>query len=147
MTISGMIFGTFVFKGNVPATLDNLVSTISDSFAALALFSLGLAMVGKLGTFKHGSALIVPFVFAIVKSIFMPIVAYSTTMTMDPGRNSTETSSFAEFAFLYGTFPTGPMVYVFAMKYEMVPDRIASAMVVSTIVSAPIILGSGKFIN
>ena len=145
MTISGMILGTFVFKGNVPATVDNFVSTITNSYAALALFSLGLAMVGKLGAFKHSSTLIVPFMFAIVKSVLVPLVAYSITMSMGPGGNSTETSNFADFAFLYGTFPTGPMVYVFAMKYEMVPEMTASVMVVSTVVSAPVILGSGKF--
>ena len=143
MTIAGMCFGKFVFKENVPDVIDQLIKTLGDSFSSLALFSLGLAMVGTLENFKHGSKLIIPVILVTIKTILMPIVAYGTTLLLDAGSNANETNDLAGFAFLYGTFPTAPTVYIFAVQYDIAPDMVASAMVVCTIVSAPIIYGSG----
>ena len=83
MTIAGLIFGTFVFKGNVHEVINQLKGTLGDSFSALALFSLCLAMEGTLENFKHGSKLIIPVMLVTVKSIFLPIVAYCTTLLLD----------------------------------------------------------------
>ena len=143
-TIAGLIFGTFVFGGDVPAAVDDFVGTLGDSFAALALFTLGLAMVGKMERFKEGSNLILPLMLVIVKTVLMPIVAFGTTTLLNPGSNANETAEWADFAFIYGTFPTAPTAYVFAAKYEIAPDMIASSVIVCTIVSAPITFVSGN---
>lgn len=143
-TIAGLIFGTFVFGGEVPDVINDFVETIGNSFAALALFSLGLAMVGKMERFKEGSNLILPLMLVLIKTVLMPIVAFGTTTLMNPGANETETAEWADFAFIYGTFPTAPTVYVFAAKYDLSPDMIASSMVVCTIISAPLTFVSGK---
>ena len=142
-TISGLIFGTFVFGGEMPAALDDFVTTLGNSFASLALFSLGLAMVGKMERFKESSNLILPLMLVLVKTVLMPIVAFGTTTLLNPGNTANETAEWADFAFIYGTFPTAPTVYVFAAKYEIAPDMIASAMVVCTIISAPLTFVSG----
>ena len=142
-TIAGLIFGTFVFGGEVPDAINDFVETIGNSFAALALFSLGLAMVGKMERFKEGSNLILPLMLVLIKTVLMPIVAFGTTTLMNPGANETETAEWADFAFIYGTFPTAPTVYVFAAKYDLSPDMIASSMVVCTIISAPLTFVSG----
>ena len=146
-TIAGLIFGTFVFGGEVPDVINDFVETIGNSFAALALFSLGLAMVGKMERFKEGSNLILPLMLVLIKTVLMPIVAFGTTTLMNPGANETETAEWADFAFIYGTFPTAPTVYVFAAKYDLSPDMIASSMVVCTIISAPLTFVSGKCVS
>ena len=143
-TIAGLIFGTFVFGGDVPDVINDFVETIGNSFAALALFSLGLAMVGKMERFKEGSNLILPMMLVLIKTVLMPIVAFGTTTLMNPGNNKNETAEWADFAFIYGTFPTAPTVYVFAAKYDLSPDMIASSMVVCTIISAPLTFVSGR---
>lgn len=143
MTIAGLIFGTFVFKGNVPEVIDKFVGTLGNSFSALALFSLGLAMVGTLENFKNRSKLIIPAMLVTIKIIILPVVAYGTTILLDAGGNPHETHELAGFAFLFGTLPTAPTPYLFAKRYDIAPDMVAGAMVVCTIVSAPIIYGSG----
>ena len=142
-TVAGLIFGTFVFGGEVPDAINDFVETIGNSFAALALFSLGLAMVGKMERFKEGSNLILPLMLVLVKTVLMPIVGFGTTTLMNPGNTANETAEWADFAFIYGTFPTAPTVYVFAAKYDLAPDMIASSMVVCTIISAPLTFVSG----
>ena len=74
----------------------------------------------------------------------MPIVGFVTTTLLCPVNNDTETAEWADFAFIYGTLPTAPTVYVFAAKYEIAPDMIASAMVICTIISAPLTFVSGN---
>ena len=147
-TIAGLICGTFIFDfvDNVvivPEVVDNFVGTLGNSFTSLALFTLGLAMVGKMERFKEGSNLILPFMLVTMKTIIMPIIAFGTTTLLNPGNSKNETSEWADFAFIYGTFPTAPTVYVFAAKYDIAPDLMASSMVVCTVVSAPLTLVSG----
>ena len=50
----------------------------------------------------------------------------------------------ADFAFLYGTFPTAPTVYVLATRYGVAASIIASTMVACTFLSAPIVFVSGN---
>ena len=49
----------------------------------------------------------------------------------------------SNFAFLYGTFPTAPSVFVYASKYNVLAENIAGSMVVCTFLSAPIMFISG----
>ena len=55
MTFAGILFGTFVFKGDVPPAINNFLTTLGRAFSATALFSLGLGMVGKMKTLTSGS--------------------------------------------------------------------------------------------
>ena len=68
-TFAGLIFGTFVFVGNVPAAVDDFVSTLGNSFRSLALFSLGSSMVGKMERFKDISNLYLPLMLVLVKTV------------------------------------------------------------------------------
>ena len=144
MTIAGLFFGTVVFKGQVPVAIDKLVVSVGNSFGALALFTLGLAMVGTMESFKDGTKLIIPVMLITIKTIILPVIAYGITLVLCAGENEAEKRELAGFAFLVGTLPTAPTAYVFASKYDIFPDMIAGSMVVCTIVSAPIIYGSGK---
>ena len=127
----------------MPALVDDLVSTLGNSFRSLALFSLGSAMVGKIERLKEISNLFLPLMLVLAKTVLMPIVGCVTTTLLCPGNDATETAEWANFALIYGTLPTSPTVYVFASKYENAPDMIASAMVICTIISAPLTFLSG----
>ena len=142
MTFAGLFFGSVVFKGQPPVAIDKLVGAVGKTFGALALFTLGMAMVGTLDSFKEGKKLIVPIMLVAIKTIILPVVSYGITLTLCDGE--AQKSELAGFAFLVGTLPTAPTAYVFAKKYDICPDMIAGAMVVCTIVSAPIIYGSGR---
>lgn len=141
-TFAGLFFGSVVFKGKPPIAIDKLVGTVGKTFGALALFTLGMAMVGTLDSFKEGKKLIVPMMLVAIKTIILPVVSYGITLTLCDGMD--QTNELAGFAFLVGTLPTAPTAYVFAKKYDIRPDMVAGAMVVCTIVSAPIIYVSGS---
>ena len=147
MTFAGIIFGTFIFKGDVPPAINNFLTTLGRAFSATALFSLGLGMVGKMKTLANGSKVIGPFLLIIAKTIVMPLVARKITRVLNAGDSVLEieeANQLSDFAFLYGTFPTAPTVYVIALRYNLCADIMASAMVVCTFVSAPIMFISGK---
>ena len=147
MTFAGIIFGTFVFEGEVPPAIKNFLTTLGRAFSACALFSLGLGMVGKMKTLTNGSKVIGPFLLIIIKTILMPLIARSVTNALNGGGTPAEVeeaNQLSDFAFLYGTFPTAPTVYVIAVRYNLCADVMASAMVVCTFVSAPIMFVSGN---
>ena len=147
MTFAGIIFGTFVFKGEVPPAINNFLTTLGRAFSACALFSLGLGMVGKMKTLTNGSKVIGPFLLILIKIIVMPLIARSITKSLNGGESEAEVeeaNQLSDFAFLLGTFPTAPTVYVIAVRYNLCADVMASAMVVCTFVSAPIMFVSGK---
>ena len=77
----------------------------------------------------------------------MPLIARSVTSALNGGESAEEmeqANQLSDFAFLYGTFPTAPTVYVIALRYNLCADVMASAMVACTFVSAPIMFMSGK---
>ena len=145
MTIAGLFFGSVVFKGKYPIALDKLVGTIGSSFSSLALFTLGMAMVGTMEGFKDKNKLFIAVILVIVKTILLPVVAYGVTLVLCSGENEAQKQDLAGFAFLVGALPTAPTAYVFASKYNINPDMIAGAMVACTIISAPLIYGSGNY--
>ena len=84
---------------------------------------------------------------SIAKTILMPLIARSVTKALNTGDSAEEieeASQLSDFAFLYGTFPTAPTVYVIALRYNLCADVMASAMVACTFVSAPIMFVSGN---
>ncbi len=163
MTVAGII-GNFVFSQTLPDVLDRLLTTLGASFSACALFLLGLRMVGKRGSGTDSkssrvSALLVPAVLILLKTVALPLVAREAVNTIGAGEegggghNSTvagrenKTEVFSDFAFLYGTFPTAPSVFVYATRYEVEVDMTAAAMVACTFVAAPIMFVSARLLS
>ena len=68
-----------------------------------------------------------PFILIIAKIFILPIFAreYASTLLNPSNQNATENRELSDFAFLYGTFPVAPTVFVYASKYNVVPDVIA----------------------
>eukprot|EP00658_Telonema_sp_P-2_P032461 TRINITY_DN24035_c0_g1_i4.p1 TRINITY_DN24035_c0_g1~~TRINITY_DN24035_c0_g1_i4.p1 ORF type:complete len:474 (+),score=98.69 TRINITY_DN24035_c0_g1_i4:193-1614(+) len=51
---------------------------------------------------------------------------------------SSDDKDLKQFAWIYGSFPAAPAVYVFATQYEVMPSLIAATIVLSLIVTAPL---------
>ena len=143
LTFAGVIFGQFVFHGNLPPLINNFLQTLKSAYSATALFSLGLGMVGKMEALKNGSKLLGPFILIVSKVILMPLIAREITNLLFNGSNEEDSSELANFAFLYGTFPTAPTVYVLATRYGIASGIIATTMIACTFLSAPIMFVSG----
>ena len=93
---------------------------------------------------KNGSKLLGPFILIVSKVILMPLIAREITKLLYSGSSEEESSRLANFAFLYGTFPTAPTVYVLATRYQIASSIIATTMIACTFLSAPIMFISGN---
>lgn len=145
MTVLGII-GNFVFKHELPVYIEGLLEVLGQSFSSTALFLLGLRMVGQFHRLR-GPALVLPFVLIMVKLIILPVVMRESVSLMKAGVNETDTLSLSTYAFLYGTIPTAPAVFVFSNLYQLEIDLMASSMVICTFVSAPMMFVSAKMIS
>nr|XP_018668693.1 integral membrane protein GPR155 isoform X2 [Ciona intestinalis] len=150
MVFLGLAFH-FICGGKLPYLPKQILTTLANSFSATALFYLGLSMVGKLSKQK-GVNLLVPCVLIVAKILLLPILIrlfmylFSSVLPVHvPQITNTTTNTstsylttLSNFGFLYGTFPTAPSVIIYATKYGMEVDRLASGMVLCTTLSAPI---------
>ncbi|XP_053662754.1 integral membrane protein GPR155 [Anopheles marshallii] len=145
MTLLGVIGGQ-IFPNGLPVYLSSVLRSLGNSFSATALFLLGLRMVGKASTLQ-GPGLILPGILILVKLLVFPLITRQTVNIMNAGANFSETTDLSTFGFLYGTFPAAPGVFVIASQYNRDVDLIASSMVASTFISAPLMFISAKMIT
>ncbi|XP_061715294.1 lysosomal cholesterol signaling protein [Cydia pomonella] len=145
MTVLGII-GNIAFKHQLSPYIELLLKVFGDSFSATALFLLGLRMVGQIHRLR-GPALLLPCVLIMVKLIVLPVVMRESVSALNAGANDSETSSLSTYAFLYGTIPTAPAVFVFSNLYQLEVDLMASSMVICTFLSAPIMFMSAQVIS
>ena len=66
MTLIGLV-GHFIFDGQLPKVLDQILNSLGQAFLATALFYLGVRMVGNMTT-KLGRGLLVPLLLISAKS-------------------------------------------------------------------------------
>uniref|UniRef100_A0A1Q3FIN3 Putative membrane transport protein n=1 Tax=Culex tarsalis TaxID=7177 RepID=A0A1Q3FIN3_CULTA len=145
MTVLGVLGGR-IFQNGLPVFLSSILQVLGNSFSGTALFLLGLRMVGKAATLQ-GPGFILPGILIIVKLLVLPLVTRQTVNIMNAGANFSETTDLSTFGFLYGTFPAAPGVFVIASQYNLDVDLIASSMVASTFISAPLMFISAKMIT
>lgn len=145
MTILGII-GNIIFSHNLPAIILVVLEVLGNAFSATALFLLGLMMVGKIHKLK-GAALVIPGILISIKLLVLPLIIRESIVFLSAGENSTDTSDLSTFGFLYGTIPTAPALFIFTLRYNIDIDLIASAMVVCTFLSAPLMFISAKLID
>ena len=67
--------------------------------------------------------------------------------TLNVGANQTATQEWSSFGFLYGTFPPAPGAFVYAVKYDVQKELLATALVASTFLSAPIMFISARLLS
>lgn len=140
MTILGLVWNLLLKDNSIPLLISPLLTVISESFSATALFLLGLNMVGKFKMIQTSasSALMLPVVLVCVKIFVLPLVIWFMLEYVTKIPDDTKFSSMASFGFLYGTIPAAPTVFIFALHYDLRTDVVATGLVLSTLLSAPI---------
>ncbi|XP_052804651.1 integral membrane protein GPR155-like [Mya arenaria] len=146
MVIIG-IAGNFVFKQKIPNVLDDILLVLGNAFSASALFYLGLNLVGKVSG-QLGLGLVVPLLLIMAKTLLMPLITWQVVGALElHGPSTNDSRSLSMYAFLYGTFPTAPSVFIYASHFSVAQDIIATGMVVCTFLSAPLMFVSAKMMT
>ncbi len=166
MTVAG-VAANFIFSQQLPAIFDSLLHTLGSAFSACALFLLGIRIVATSegpsdAKDRTMSAWVVPTLLILLKTVAYPLLARETVSAFisaagesdgaslqRSGSNGTtdDTELLSDFAFLYGTFPTAPSVFVYATQYDLETKLVASTMVVCTFVAAPIMFVSARLLS
>ena len=143
-TLLGVIFN-LIFRQHLPHTIDYVLTPIAQSFSATALFYLGLTMVGKLSRLQTHLVIVV-CLLSLMKLVIFPLILRQVVFFLMKPNN--DTVDYSNLGFLYGTAPTAPSVIFYVPDYNLGLQAIAStSLVVSTMLSGPIILISAKMIS
>ncbi len=146
MTIIG-IGWNLMFSHTIPAVLSPLLEVLSNSFSATALFLLGLNLVGKFKILNGSSiALMVPLILVMTKILILPLLSRVIIQNIMSANNN-ETLELSNFGFLYGTFPSAPTVFIFGLQYDISLTVVSTGIVMSTILSAPLMFVSANMIR
>ena len=137
MTLLGVL-GNFAFSSSPPPTITKFLSALGAAFTALAPFSLGLSMVGKLGNIK-GQNLKPILGLVAIKSIVCPIVTFLVVDEITALLDSAPDPSLSNFALLLGSFPPALGVLSYAVEYGVSVDLVSAAIVLTTLASAPLL--------
>ncbi len=129
MTLLGLVYHAIF--GKPPKYISSLMTTLGNAFPCGALFLLGMSLNNDVSI--KGRALVWPTYLVFSKVLLMPmLMRLMTTLLHMPSLPS-------DFLFIYGSFPTPPAVYLFALEYGSVSLEVVSACIVlSTIVFSPV---------
>ena len=147
-TVFGIVFNRILHQ-KLPNILDHILTPIAQSFNAMALFYLGLSMVGKLSRLSTHLVVTV-FLLSIMKLVALPLILRQAVFLLVPAINGSlnATVDYSNFGFLYGAAPTAPSVVFYVPESNLPLHAIASTgLIVSTLLSGPIMLVSAKMIN
>lgn len=152
MTFFGLIMNV-IFGQKIPALIEPVLTTLANSFSALALFYLGMNMVGKIRNLTF-SMIIIILILVFTKGLVFPLMLREMIVLFEGFKTAKNASAvplnsdLSTFGFLYGTFPSAPSLLVFIGKYKYVQhDLVSSALVFGTLASAPLMMVSGKMIS
>ena len=145
MTFLGVI-ANLIFQGQPPVLITLLLSKLGAAFCACAPFTLGLGMVGKF-QYIHTQNLPMLVGLMIIKCILSPILSYSMVAEFHKVLFGFVDRKLVNFAFLYGTFPTALGVMSYAAQYNTFPELVSAAIVLCTMVSAPLMYVSAEILK
>jgi len=136
MTILGVL-GNIAFSSNPPPHLTKFLSSMGAAFSALAPFSLGLSMAGKLDGIRGDN--IKPIAALVtMKTIVTPMLTYIIVGQVITFVDGAPDQSLSNFSLLLGAFPTALGVASYSSEYNISPDLISAAIVLGTLASAPL---------
>ena len=145
MTVLG-VTGNFAFRASLPPLFDQFFKALGNTFSALAPFSLGLNMVGKLEGIR-GNKIKPILALVVIKMIVMPRLTFFLTNQTALWIDGKSDLMISNVAFLLGSFPTALGVASYANDYDVRPDLISAAIVLGTIVSAPLMYGTASVLT
>lgn len=146
MTFVGIIWNQMI-SNQVPEVIYFLLDTAAKAFSATALFLLGFNMTGRFKQFRNTKKLLLPLTLVAIKIIISPLI---NRLFVERGLNAESPDTLAEyssFAFLFGAIPTAPTSFIYALDYNLKPDIVASAMVICTILSSPLMFVSANMVR
>jgi predicted permease len=143
MTVAGLLWNV-LGPHKLPLVMSSTMDVLAQSFSAGALFLLGLTMVGKFNLSRGSASLITPVLLAVIKVMVLPLVIW---FVLEHVFNDQASLSMANYGYLYGTLPSAPIVFVFAFQYGTDTNAVATALVLSTILAAPIMFVCGNMIR
>uniref|UniRef100_A0A1I8GJH8 DEP domain-containing protein n=1 Tax=Macrostomum lignano TaxID=282301 RepID=A0A1I8GJH8_9PLAT len=132
MSALGVIFN-FICSRRLPEIVDSVLSIFGNAFSATALFYLGVNMVGKTAQLRSA-----------------PFVMRELVQSFRPGVYANDTLAYSTFAFLYGALPPAPTVFVYTAQFSIAspaPELVASGLVSSTFLCAPLMYISSRLIS
>ncbi|GIY03404.1 integral membrane protein GPR155 [Caerostris extrusa] len=132
------VFGNFLFHGGLPSVLFGILQILSSAFSASVLFLLGFSVAGT-GESKYSKkeGLLIPSVLLIAKMLVSPLITRSCVSMLCAWAPDIE--DLADYGFLYGMVPTGPIVMLFAAEYGLRTEMMASTMVLCTGLFGPVV--------
>ncbi|XP_061547155.1 lysosomal cholesterol signaling protein [Phycodurus eques] len=130
----------FILHQKIPSFMEDFVDGLANSFGGAALFYLGLSMVGELRKLTR-STVVTLILLLTAKLLLMPLICKDMVDLLDT-TSPLNHSSLSDYAFLYGVFPTAPSVAIYAAYYNAQLEVVISGMVISTLLSAPIMFTS-----
>jgi hypothetical protein len=91
-------------------------------------------------------ALMVPLILVMTKILILPLLSRVIIENIMSANNN-ETLELSNFGFLYGTFPSAPTVFIFGLQYDISLTVVSTGIVMSTILSAPLMFVSANMIR
>lgn len=133
----------------LPRFITRVSTTIAASFAAPALFVIGLSMFGKFQLLiRSPSDLVLSLSLVFTKLMILPNLMRLLTMLILPRYLPADESSYLrDFSYLYGSLPTAPTAVLIAQQYSVLTNVVSISMLLSTVISAPLLLGVALVIN
>lgn len=133
----------------LPKFVTKVSNTIAASFAAPALFVVGLSMFGKFELIlKNPNDLLLSSVLVLTKVILLPSLMRTLASIILPAHTPTEEIPYLiDFSFLYGLLPTAPTACIIAKQYGVLTNVVSISMLLSIFLSAPLMLAASVIIN
>lgn len=133
----------------LPKLVTRVSNTIAASFAAPALFVVGLSMFGKFELLlKNPNDLLLSSVLVLTKVVVLPNVMRTLALIILPAHTpADEIPYLIDFSFLYGLLPTAPTACIIAKQYNVLTNVVSISMLLSIFMSAPLMLAASVIIN
>ena len=146
MTFIGIIWNLKI-SNEVPVVIYFFLDTAAKSFSATALFLLGFSMTGRFQQFKNTKKLLLPLTLVCLKIIISPLINRLFVERGLTTENPDCLQEYSSFSFLYGAIPSAPTAFLYALDYNLKPDIVASAMVICTGLSSPLMFVSANLVR
>lgn len=133
----------------LPKMITKTANTIAASFAAPALFVVGVSMQGKFELIlRNPKDLLLSSVLVITKVLLLPSIMRTLALVILPHYVPDEEIPYlTDFSYLYGLLPTAPTACIIAKQYGVLTNVVSISMLLSTFMSAPLMLGTSVIIN
>lgn len=66
-----------------------------------------------------------PLSMSLTFRLVLPLITREVVSLLRPGVNANDTLNLSTFGFMYGTFPTAPMVFVLSTQYDVEVESVS----------------------